>query len=55
MIRSFIDLGQTPVLAVYANPNATPHEALDVPVHETLGNMREEAFTRHNPPGYESP
>jgi CO dehydrogenase maturation factor len=51
LIRSFIDLGETPVLAVDADPNANLHEALGVRVHETLGSMREEAFTRHIPPG----
>ncbi len=51
LIRSFIDLGETPVLAVDADPNANLHEALGVPVHETLGSMREEAFTRNIPPG----
>jgi CO dehydrogenase maturation factor len=51
LIRSLIDLAETPVLAVDADPNANLHEALGVPVHETLGNMREEAFTRHIPPG----
>jgi CO dehydrogenase maturation factor len=51
LIRSFIDREQTPVLAVDADPNANLHEALGVPVHETLGTMREEAFTRHIPPG----
>ena len=51
IIRSFIDMGETPVLAVDADPNANLHEALGVTVHETLGSMREEAFTRHIPPG----
>jgi CO dehydrogenase maturation factor len=51
LVRSFIDLGETPVLAVDADPNANLHEALGVEVHETLGGMREEAFTRHIPPG----
>jgi CO dehydrogenase maturation factor len=51
LIRSFIDMGETPVLAVDADPNANLHEALGVAVHETLGSMREEAFTRHIPPG----
>jgi CO dehydrogenase maturation factor len=51
LIRSFIDLGEVPVLAVDADPNANLHEALGVSVHETLGCMREEAFTRHIPPG----
>jgi CO dehydrogenase maturation factor len=51
LVRSFIDLGETPVLAVDADPNANFHEALGVTVHETLGSMREEAFGRSIPPG----
>jgi CO dehydrogenase maturation factor len=51
LIRSFIQLGETPVLAVDADPNANLHEALGVMVHETMGSMREEAFTRTIPPG----
>ena len=51
LVRSFIDAGEVPVLAVDADPNANFHEALGVQVHETLGSMREEAFTRHIPPG----
>lgn len=51
IIRSLIEEGKTPVLAVDADPNANLHEALGVAVHETLGSMREEAFTRHIPPG----
>jgi CO dehydrogenase maturation factor len=51
LIRSLIDRGNTPVLAVDADPNANLHEALGVTVRETLGSMREEAFTRHIPPG----
>lgn len=51
LIRSFIDLGENPVLAVDADPNANLHEALGITVHETLGSMREEAFSRHIPPG----
>ena len=51
LIRSLIDLGEAPILAVDADPNANLHEALGVSVHETLGSMREEAFTRHIPPG----
>ncbi|MDD1684276.1 MAG: AAA family ATPase [Methanoregula sp.] len=51
LVRSFIDLGEGPVLAVDADPNANLHEALGVTVSETLGSMREEAFTRHIPPG----
>lgn len=51
LIRSFIESGEIPVLAVDADPNANLHEALGIHVHETLGSMREEAFTRHIPPG----
>ena len=51
LIRSFIDMGERPVLAVDADPNANLHEALGVSIKETLGCMREEAFTRKIPPG----
>ena len=51
LIRSFIAMGESPVLAVDADPNANLHEALGITVHETLGSMREEAFTRTIPPG----
>jgi CO dehydrogenase maturation factor len=51
LVRSFIGLAQVPVLAVDADPNANLHEALGVTVQETLGSMREEAFTRQIPPG----
>lgn len=51
LVRAFIDMGETPVLAVDADPNANLHEALGVTVRETMGSMREEAFTRHIPPG----
>ncbi len=51
LVRAFIDAGETPVLAVDADPNANFHEALGVEVKETLGSMREEAFTRNIPPG----
>lgn len=51
LVRSFIELGETPVLAVDADPNANLHEALGVSVSETLGSMREEAFSRNIPPG----
>ena len=51
LVRSFIELGDTPVLAVDADPNANLHEALGVMVNETLGSMREEAFSRNIPPG----
>jgi CO dehydrogenase maturation factor len=46
-----IEAGEGPVLAVDADPNANLNEALGVEVHETLGAMREEAFTRAIPPG----
>jgi CO dehydrogenase maturation factor len=51
LVRSFIAMGETPVLAVDADPNANLHEALGVSVRETMGSMREEAFTRTIPPG----
>ena len=51
LVRSFIALGETPVLAVDADPNANLHEALGVSVKETLGSMREEALSRNIPPG----
>jgi CO dehydrogenase maturation factor len=51
LVRSFIAMGETPVLAVDADPNANLHEALGVSVRETLGSMREEAFSRNIPPG----
>jgi CO dehydrogenase maturation factor len=51
LIRSFIEAGETPVLAVDADPNANLHEALGVTVTESLGSMREEAFSRRIPPG----
>jgi CO dehydrogenase maturation factor len=51
LIRSFIAWGETPVLAVDADPNANLHEAHGVTVRETMGSMREEAFTRMIPPG----
>jgi len=51
LVRSFIALGDAPVLAVDADPNANLHEALGVTVRETLGSMREEAFSRNIPPG----
>lgn len=51
LIRSLIALKETPVLAVDADPNANLHEALGVTVKESLGSMREEAFSRNIPPG----
>ncbi len=40
-----------PILAVDADPNANLHEALGIEVVETLGSMREDAFTKSIPPG----
>ncbi len=51
IVRAFVESGFTPVLAVDADPNANLHEALGVEVRETLGGMREEAFTKAIPPG----
>jgi CO dehydrogenase maturation factor len=51
LIRAFIAMGEAPVLAIDADPNANLHEALGVTVRETLGSMREEAFSRTIPPG----
>lgn len=51
LVRALIELGERPVLAVDADPNANLHEALGVTVTETLGSMREEAFGRSIPPG----
>jgi CO dehydrogenase maturation factor len=51
LIRALIDMEEGPVLAVDADPNANLHEALGIEVRETLGSMREEAFTRNIPPG----
>ena len=39
LFRVFIDLGEGPVLAVDADPNATLHEARGVMVHESLGSI----------------
>ncbi len=51
LVVSLVRTGIRPVLAVDADPNANLHEALGVPVQETLGSMREEAFTKSIPPG----
>ena len=51
LIDALIAAGERPVLAVDADPNANLHEALGVALTETLGNMREEAFTRNIPSG----
>jgi CO dehydrogenase maturation factor len=48
---SFLSAGSRPILAVDADPNANFHEALGLTVRETLGSMREEAFTRSISPG----
>lgn len=53
LIRSLIQRGQTPVLAVDADPNATLPEALGIPMPTTIGQIREE-FGRQSeqlPPG----
>ncbi|MDD1660215.1 MAG: AAA family ATPase [Methanomicrobiales archaeon] len=51
LAASFLSAGVRPILAVDADPNANYHEALGLTVRETLGSMREEAFTRSIPPG----
>lgn len=42
LIRSLIRQGQTPVLAVDADPNATLPEALGIPMPTTIGQVREQ-------------
>jgi len=51
LAASLISAGSQPILTVDADPNANLHEALGLAVAETLGSMREEAFTRAIPPG----
>jgi len=51
LITSLIEMGITPILAVDADPNANLHEALGIEIRETLGSMREEAFTKSIPLG----
>lgn len=51
LVRALIDAGESPVLAVDADPNANLHEALGVEVHKTLGATREESFKESIPPG----
>ena len=51
LIQALIGMGESPVLAVDADPNANLNEALGLPLKETLGSMREEAFTKSIPPG----
>ena len=51
LVASLRDACMTPILAVDADPNANLHEALGLTVPETLGGMREDAFTKSIPPG----
>ncbi len=51
LVRALVRAGKVPVLAVDADPNANLHEALGVPLHGTLGCMREDAFRESIPPG----
>jgi len=51
LVRVLIEAGESPVLAVDADPNANLHEALGVEVKKTLGSMREESFKESIPPG----
>ncbi len=51
LIHALIAMGESPVLAVDADPNANLNEALGLPLSETLGSMREDAFTKSIPPG----
>ena len=51
LVRALIEAGESPVLAVDADPNANLHEALGVEIHQTLGSMREGAFRESIPPG----
>ncbi|AGB01924.1 ATP-binding protein [Methanoregula formicica] len=51
LIRELVSLGESPILAVDADPNANLHEALGLVVGETLGCMREDAFNRQIPGG----
>jgi len=51
LVDALVRAGERPILAVDADPNANLHEALGIALNETLGSMREEAFTRSIPPG----
>ena len=51
LIQALVGMGGVPVLAVDADPNANLNEALGLPLAETLGSMREDAFTKAIPPG----
>ena len=51
LIRDLAGRGCGPVLAVDADPNANLHEALGMDLKESLGSMREDAFSRQIPAG----
>ncbi|HUK92709.1 MAG TPA: AAA family ATPase [Methanomicrobiales archaeon] len=51
LIQALVGMDESPVLAVDADPNANLNEALGLPLGETLGSMREDAFTKAIPPG----
>lgn len=51
LIDALIAAGERPVLAVDADPNTNLNEALGIALEETLGNVREKAFTESIPPG----
>ncbi len=51
LVSSLVEAGETPVLAVDADPNTNLNEALGITLDDTLGAMREEAFSRSIPPG----
>ena len=51
LVDAFRRMGETPVLAVDADPNTNLNEALGMEVTESLGSMREEAFSRTIPAG----
>jgi len=46
MVRALVEAGQTPVLAVDADPNLNLDAALGVKVEETVGDMREDGVGR---------
>ena len=51
LVDAFRRMGETPLLAVDSDPNANLHEALGMEVTESLGAMREEAFSKAIPAG----
>ncbi len=51
LVSALVEAGATPVLAVDADPNTNLNEALGIEIAETLGSMREQAFTESIPPG----